>query len=107
MMACFINSFRAVPEQQAGTLWTARSWLRRRQCSQVSVSRVEGDVLSQGPCAYRHFAKTMTGRSLVLSILGFSALFVMQGCVSENREAQIRAAHAASCCFEECGPFIH
>ena len=85
MMACFVNSFRAVPEQQAGTLWTARSWLRRRQCSQVSVSRVEGGVLSQAACAYRRFAKTMTVRSRVLSVLGFSGLFVMQGCGSENR----------------------
>ena len=85
MMACFINSFRAVPEQQAGRLWTARSWLRRRHCSQVSVSCVDGDVLSQGPCAYRHFAKTMTVRSFVLSILGIPGLFAMQGCGSENR----------------------
>ena len=85
MMACFINSFRAVPEQQAGTLWTARSWLRRRQCSQVSVSRVEGDVLSQAACAYRRFAKTMTVRSFIFCVLGFSALFGMQGCGSENR----------------------
>ena len=85
MMACFINSFRAVPEQQAGTLWTARSWLRRRQCSQVSVSLVEGDVLSQGTCAYPRFAKTMSVRSLVPFVLGFFGLFGMQGCGSENR----------------------
>ena len=85
MMACFINSFRAVPEPEAGTLWTARSWLRGRQCSQVSVSRVEGDVLSQGARAYRLFAITMTVHSLVLFVLGLAGLFGMQGCGSENR----------------------
>ena len=59
---------------------------------------------AQEASADRHFATTMAVRSLLLFVLGFSALFGMQGCGSENRYAQICDARAACCCLAECGP---